>query len=185
MKILSLLTVVAVIAAPSFAEDVRQAKSHEHGVGQLDIAFEGTKISMELHAPGADIVGFEYAPKSEADLEKIDAAIAKLAKPLDLVGLPVGAGCTVLEATAELEGDDEHGEGHKEVGEEESHTEFHAEYLFECAELNAVTLTEITFPYFGTFPNAIELELQVISEKGATAFEVERDAPSVNLSGLF
>lgn len=201
MKTLSLLTIAAVMGAPTFAQDTRQAESHEHGVGQLDIAIEGTKISMELHAPGADIVGFEYAPKSDADHDIIDAAVTKLANPMDLIGLPSAAGCSVLEASAELEGEDEHaGEhddeheddehadehaDHEDEGEEENHTEFHAEYLFECGELNSATLTEITFPYFEVFPNAKELELQVISEKGATAFEVERDAPSVNLSGLF
>jgi hypothetical protein len=213
MKTLSLLTIAAVMGAPTFAQDTRQAESHEHGVGQLDIAIEGTKVSMELHAPGADIVGFEYAPKSEADHNIIDAAVAKLSKPMDLIGLPTSAGCSVLEASAELEGEDEHSDhddehkddehadehdddhkddehtdehaDHEDEGEEENHTEFHAEYLFECGELNSATLTEITFPYFEAFPNAKELELQVISEKGATAFEVERDTPSVNLSGLF
>jgi hypothetical protein len=209
MKTLSFLTVAAVIATPTFAEDARQAESHEHGVGQLDIAFDGNKIAMELHAPGADIVGFEYAATSAEDLAAIDAAIAGLAKPFDLFGLPADAGCKVVEASAELEGDEshegEHDDDHKDEahsdhkdehkdeahsdhsdhdeGEEDGHTEFHAEYLFECAKLDAVT--EITFPYFEAFPNAKELELQVVTEKGASAFEIERDEPSVNLSELF
>lgn len=224
MKILPLLSIAAVIASPTFAEDTRQADSHEHGVGQLDIAFEGSNISMELHAPGADIVGFEYAATSEEDHKAIDAAIATLSKPFELFNLPTGAGCKVIEASAELEGDeshedehdddhkdehddehddhkDEHGDDHKDEhddnhgddhkdddhsdheGEEASHTEFHAEYLFECTDLNAVT--KILFPYFEAFPNAQELELQVVSEKGAAAFEVERDAASVDLSELF
>jgi hypothetical protein len=185
MKTLSFLSCAAVLASPSFAEDVREAESHEHGVGQLDIAFEGTAIAIELHAPGADIVGFEYAATSEEDHGTIDAAVLALAKPFDLFGLPADAGCKVINATAELEGneghddEDEHDDDHKE----ESHTEFHAEYLFECSDLSAVT--EITFPYFDAFPNAKELELQVVSDKGASAFEIERDDPSVNLSELF
>jgi hypothetical protein len=195
MKTLSLLTVVAAIASPSFAEDVRQAESHEHGVGQLDIAFEATTIAMELHAPGADIVGFEYAATSKDDHNAIDAAVAVLSKPFDLFGLPVDAGCKAVNAMAELEGDeahdDEHDDDHKEEDhsdhndhdEDEGHAEFHAEYLFECSNLSAVT--EITLPYFDAFPNAKELELQVVSEKGASAFEIERDEPSVNLSELF
>jgi hypothetical protein len=170
MKTLSILTCAAVLATPAFAEEVRQAESHEHGVGQLDIAFEGTKIAMELHAPGADIVGFEYAATSEEDHDAIDAAVVVLSKPFDLFGLPDVARCKVISASAELEGD-------------EGHAEFHAEYVFECSNLSAVT--EITFPYFNAFPNAKELELQVVSEKGASAFEIERDEPSVNLSELF
>lgn len=193
MKILSLLTVTAVIASPSFAQDARKAESHEHGVGQLDIAFEGTTIAMELHAPGADIVGFEYAATSEEDHDAIDAAVVLLSKPFDLFGLPAVAGCKVISASAELEGAEGHDDDDKEENHadhidqdedaEEGHAEFHAEYVFECSNLSA--MTEIKFPYFEAFPNAKELELQVVSEKGASAFEIERDEPSVNLSELF
>ena len=197
MKILSLLTLTAVIATPSFAQDARQAESHEHGVGELDIAFEGTTIAMELHSPGADIVGFEYAASSEEDHDAIDAAVVVLSKPLDLFGLPDVAGCKVISASAELKGDEGHDDEHHDDDKEEDHAdhsdhdedaeeghaEFHAEYVFECSNPSAVT--EIQFPYFEAFPNAKELELQVVSEKGATAFEIERDEPSVNLSELF
>jgi len=42
-------------------------------------------------------------------------------------------------------------------------------------------LTEITFAYFAAFPNAQEVEVQIISASGAQAFEVERDAPRLDL----
>jgi hypothetical protein len=45
-------------------------------------------------------------------------------------------------------------------------------------------LTEISFAYFAAFPNALEVEVQVISDAGATAFEVERDTPTLDLSNL-
>ena len=50
-----------------------------------------------------------------------------------------------------------------------------------CADPTEVT--EITFAYFETFANALEVEVQVISDAGATSFEVERDAPTLDLSG--
>jgi hypothetical protein len=197
------------------AEDARQLDAHEHGVGQLDIAFDGDQIAMELHAPGADIVGFEYAADSSEDRAKVDAAVATLARPLDLFSLPAVAGCSVVEASASLESEAEHGdddhaaheEGHEheehaeeghtdedhaahdeehdneEHADEAGHTEFHAEYLLNCADPAQATL--ITFGYFDAFPNALELEVQVISDRGATAFEVERDAPTLDLRDLF
>ena len=61
MKLLSLIAFAVAATTPVFAEKTRQLDAHEHGVGQLDIAFDGKQISMELHAPGADIVSFEYA----------------------------------------------------------------------------------------------------------------------------
>ena len=195
MKLLPLIALAVATTTPVFAEKTRQLDAHEHGVGQLDIAFDGKQILMELHAPGADIVSFEYAAESAEDRAKVDAAIVMLARPLDLFVLTEAAGCTIVQASAELESEegqadheDEHDDHEdadhqeKNVG-EAGHTEFHAEYLLACADPGAVT--EITFTYFDVFPNALEVEVQLISNKGATSFEVERDAPTLDLRGMF
>lgn len=253
MKTLSLFALASLTASVASAEETRQLDAHEHGVGQLDIAVDGAQIAMELHAPGADIVGFEYAATRAEDRAKVDAAVATLARPLDLFVLPTQAGCSVVQASAALESEEahedhgdahEHGHGHKhgnkhghedhaeegheghddhaeegheghedqaEKGHDDhdhdkhdhaqhaeeghsdedhaqhvneaSHTEFHAEYLLNCADTAAVSV--ITFAYFETFPNALKLEVQLITDKGATAFEVERDAPTLDLRGMF
>jgi len=211
MKLSSLLTLTTLAASPAFAQETRQLDSHEHGVGQLDIAIDGSQVAMEFHAPGADIVGFEYGAESDGDIALVDAALLILAQPLDLFVVPDAAKCIVVDARAELESEDEHddhedvvedhgdedhddhdGEDHAEDGhdehegedhvEEAGHTEFHAEYLLECGDITS--LSEISFAYFTTFPNALEVEVQVISGKGATAFEVEHDAPMLDLSNL-
>jgi hypothetical protein len=205
MKFLPFLALSAIVATPTIAEETRQLDAHEHGVGQLDIAFDGTQIAMELHAPGADIVGFEYGAESAEDRAAVDAAVAMLARPLDLFVLTDAAGCSVVQASAGLESEenhdahaDDHGdahadeedghddhdeEDHEEHASEVGHTEFHAEYLLTCADPTAVT--EITFAYFDAFPNALEVEVQLISDTGATSFEVERDAPTLDLRGMF
>jgi hypothetical protein len=189
MKLLPLIALAVAATTPIFAEETRQLDAHEHGVGQLDIAFDGKQISMELHAPGADIVSFEYAAESAEDRAKVDAAVAMLARPLDLFVITEAAGCTIVQASAELESDEgqaDHKDGHddhEDTANEAGHTEFHAEYLLACADPGAVT--EITFTYFDAFPNALEVEVQLISNKGATSFEVERDAPTLDLRGMF
>ena len=198
MKTLSLLALSTLLSSPALAEDTRQLDAHEHGVGQLDIAFDGNQIAMELHAPGADIVGFEYAATSAEDRAAVDAAVATLARPLDLFVLPEAAGCSVVQASAELEseeghedhdddhGGDDHSDDHADHDDHEEgagHTEFHAEYLLTCADPAAAS--EITFAYFETFPNALEVEVQILSANGATAFEVERDAPTLDLRSMF
>ncbi|MDA8747761.1 DUF2796 domain-containing protein [Litoreibacter sp.] len=199
--------IVLVAAFPALAEDARQLDAHEHGVGTLNIAIEGGAVAMEFEAPGADIVGFEYAAESDADLAAIDAAVATLGAPFDLFVLPAAAGCVVVEARAGLEGEDAHEEdgeehndshtdenheehaeeGHDDHGhedqddhaEEAGHTEFHAEYTLTCDAPDA--LGEITFAYFEAFPNAQEVDVQIITASGARAFEVTRDAPVLDL----
>jgi hypothetical protein len=201
---------MALAAFPALAEETRQMDAHEHGVGELNIAIEGTTVAMEFHAPGADIVGFEYEAESEEDRAAVDTAVATLAAPLNLFGLPSAAECSVTQASAELESEEGHDEeghddhdheehaddghddhdhadedhaDHDEHADEAGHTEFHAEYTLACA--NPEALEEITFTYFDAFPNARELEVQIVTPDGASAFEVERDAPTLDLRSLF
>tara|TARA_B100001094_G_C18102697_1_gene756666 strand:+ start:275 stop:850 length:576 start_codon:yes stop_codon:yes gene_type:complete len=191
MKTHHLVAGVILSATSSLAEETKQLDAHEHGVGQLNIAFSANKIAMELHAPGSDIVGFEYGAKTDADHAAIDTAIETLSDPSKLFVFPKVASCTVIEAKAKLESEDaDHGhddhdddEDHDDHDEEPGHTEFHAEYLLECGNLSAIS--EITFSYFEIFPNALELEIQVVSDKGATAFEVEREVAKLDLRGVF
>lgn len=84
---------------------------------------------------------------------------------------------------------DEHGhddhahedhEGHDDHEGGESHSEFHAEYAFTCADPDK--LTQIELAYFGVFPNAEELEVQVVSDAGAKKVEASGEAPIVPLN---
>ena len=45
----------------------REAGAHAHGHGKVNIAIEGQRLSIELEAPGADIVGFEHEAKTAAE----------------------------------------------------------------------------------------------------------------------
>lgn len=208
---------IALVAAfPAFAQNTRALDAHEHGVGTLNIAIEGTTVAMAFEAPGADIVGFEYEAKSDADLAAIDAAVVTLGAPLELFVMPEAAACSVVAALAALETEDDHDDhdeeghddhddhddhdehadeahedhadkdhddhghdDHAEDADEGGHTEFHADYTLNCDNPDAVT--EISFAYFDAFPNALEVEVQIITASGAQAFEVERDAPVLNL----
>lgn len=190
------LMIALMVPSTLFAQETRDLDAHEHGHSALNIAAEGMQVAMELEAPGADIVGFEYEATTAEDRAKLDAAIAELSKPLSLFVLPAAAGCTVVESSAGLidenhdEHHEEHAEGeHKEHAEDEhaeeegaEHTEFHADYLLTCTDPSAIDRIEFTF--FETFPNAQEVAVQMISDKGSQGFEVERDAPVLDLSGL-
>ena len=115
---------IALLASPVFAEGTRELDAHEHGVGELNIAVDGEAVAMEFHAPGADIVGFEYEAESAEDRAAIDAAVAVLARPLDLFVMPDAAECGVTEASAALESEDDHDDhDHEEHAEGEDHDE--------------------------------------------------------------
>jgi hypothetical protein len=173
-------------SSAAISEESGQLGAHDHGVGALNIALENDRITMEFEAPGADIVGFEHAASTDEHRTEIENAVAKLAKPLQLFAFPAAAGCVVTRANVELHGgkEDDHAE-HEAHGDEDSekagHTEFHAEYDLTCASPDAIT--RIDFSYFIAFPNALELNVQLISDRGATAFDVERGNPVLDLAG--
>ena len=173
-----------VSSSAAFAEETRQLDSHEHGVGELNIAVDGSTVAIELHAPGADIVGFEYVAKSFDDRLTVKKALKSLSHPLELFLLPDPAECRVTEAEAHLETEgvhDDHAD-HDDHAEGPVHSEFHATYTLVCNNLSA--LTEITFAYFDAFENALELEVQLLTASGAQAFEVKRTNPTLDLRGM-
>lgn len=184
------VSVVSLFAMPALAEgEKRELGAHEHGHSALNVAIEGGRVEMELIAPGADIVGFEHEASTAEDKAAVEQAEAMLGEPLALFGLAVAAGCVVETAAVEIEGEehhDEHGdEAHAddEHHDEASHNEFHAEYSLNCSTPDA--LDGIDFAaFFGAFAGAEEVEVTVISEKGQSSYEVERDAPVVDLQGV-
>jgi Protein of unknown function (DUF2796) len=183
------------------AEERRQLGAHEHGHSVLNLAIAGDRIEMELMAPGMDIVGFEHAPETDEHKAAVEEAEAILSDPLALFVLPDDAGCAIETAAVELEAEDEHEsehgedhaeEEHAEEGEHEeehaehegaeSHTEFHAEHAITCDSPD--DLGTIEFVFFERFPGAEEIEVTVITESGQTRYEVEREAPRIDLKGL-
>lgn len=189
---------MALITAAAAKEPRRAAGAHVHGTGSLDIAIEGNKVVMEFKAPGEDITGSEakaVSPKAKATLA---AALATLEKPLGLFKLHEAAGCTVTSAKAAVvQDDDDHdhaakpaagksksaksGHDHKHDTKAE-HMEIKATYELACTA--PAQITALQFDYFGTFPRAQKVTVQVITAKGQTQFEATRVKPRIELGGL-
>ncbi len=180
--------IVSCIAFSASAEEHRQLGAHVHGHGRLNIAIEDKTVSIELEVPGADIVGFEHEASTADQKAAIEKAKAKLAGGLPLFTPAAEANCTQKSAKVSLEDEHEH-EHHAERAkpdakekEDGHHSEFHAEYAFECA--SPARFTSMTFDFFKAFPDAQELDVSLISAKGQSSYEVKRDKPSLDLTGL-
>ena len=191
MRMVILLALgLGVAALPqSVAAQHRQLGAHEHGRGTLNIAIEGTRVSMELEAPGADIVGFEHAARTGRQKTQLEQAKKQLLAPQTLFKFPDAAGCVVAGASVDIESDEHEHEAsggaqkkHDDAAEERSHSNFHGQYSFTC---NAPTaITAVDFGYFRAFAGAQKLEVNVITSKGQTAFEVTRAKPRIDLAGM-
>ena len=191
---------LSALVTVSVAEETRQVDKHEHGVGELNIAVEGNSIDLEFMIPGADIVGFEYKAKSEADIALVNDALIKFDEFNNIFSIPSTSNCNLVEADISInqgdnhkdehnhdehddhdEHEDEHDHDDHDEHDEEAHNEFVAHYSFNCGNIKEID--RISFPYFTTFPNSGELEVQFVSEIGSTSFEVEGDEPFIDLKG--
>jgi hypothetical protein len=155
-------------AGAATAAERRELGAHVHGRSTLAVAVEGTRVTMELVAPGMDIVGFEHAAGTDEQRAAVERAKAALADPLALFVLPPASGCGTAEATVGLEAG-------------ESHAEFYAEYALDCA--NPAELGSITFVFFEHFPAAEEVEVTLVTERRQTTYEVTRATPRLVLGG--
>ncbi|OAN18977.1 zinc-binding protein [Photobacterium jeanii] len=95
-------------------EEFRQHDAHVHGVVELNIAQDDNALLIEITAPGADVVGFEHAPKTDEQKQAFEKALTKLAQPTSFIKLATAAQCKLTESdvtetlTASHEGHDHH-----------------------------------------------------------------------------
>lgn len=138
----AVLTGVALAASE---DGHREHEAHEHGRGMLDIVAEGEELVVEFRVPAANVVGFEHAPRDDAEREAVRKASETFRNPASVLVLPAEAECEVEEAEAGIVGmggeehdddghegeDDDHDgdehakEEHEEEGEEEEEGEDH------------------------------------------------------------
>ena len=142
---LSLLS-LAVAYGPVLAQGL---DSHVHGEAELNLALVGQQIQIEFISPALNLLGFERAPDSPEETERLNSVSADLQSAKWLVG-DVFRNCqlsTVTFEAPEFEDDThEHDEDHDEGG---AHAEFHVQYLFDCPSAPAKEFTVFAFERFG------------------------------------
>ncbi len=170
--------VIALILLPTalMAQSAMPTDAHAHGTGQLSFEFADTEFTLTLRVPGADVVGFEQPADNDDDRAQVATAISDLSKPLELFVVPPEAGCATVSANVVLIGD---AFGAADDGGAAEHTEFQADFLVQCQNIEAANIIE--FAYFDRFENARNLRVQMTSGTASRVFDVRRDMPVLNI----
>ena len=149
------------------------AGPHEHGVVKLDVAVEGSRVSLLLDSPLANLVGFERAPRTDAERQRVDAAIVTLQSATTVFRIDAAAGCTPgpvsLNASA-LEG--------PQSGAEAGHADIDASYSFKCAK-GAPALIDVRL--FEAFPAVQRIDVQLVTNAGQAKRTLTRPATRLTL----
>ncbi len=135
-------------------EDVRQLGSHVHGEAMLALALDGSTLVIELETPLQNLLGFEHAPKTDAQMARLAVVETALALPSNLFTFNSDAGCEAVTSDpvklfADI--DDHHDDGH-----DNGHSEALLDYEFTCKSPDA--LNEMRTELFTLFPELSGLE---------------------------
>ena len=181
------------LACTAFAasdDERREHEAHEHGHGTLDIVVEGEDLVIELRIPAVNVVGFEHAPKDDAEREAVRQALVPFGNATSLFVLSAEADCEVEEAEAAISSmghEDEHeGEGHgdgdghdheKDEHETDEHAkDEHEEHAEDGSDSDAEAHSELraTYHFHCHAPERL-------GEIDVRAFEHLRDAEEVDV----
>lgn len=143
------------LSAPAAAA---AGSAHEHGVVRLDVAVEADGFSVGLQAPLDNLVGYERAPRSDAERRVAAEALERLRNSAaSLFKADAAARCTLTAAEVRaplLEG----------RGGAGGHADLDADYTFKCADARA--LRSIDVGLFDAFRRIQRIEVQIAAPHG-------------------
>ena len=153
-------------------------KAHEHGVAKLDIALAGSGIVVLLDTPLDSIVGFERAPRSDAEKTRVVAAEARLRDATQLFQLDTSAGCTLAKVVLKAP---VLGWGGAAVPEKDTgHADLDASFEFQCRDASRAGAMQLGL--FDAFPALSRINVQVAGPKGQVQAVLRKPASRVKLT---
>jgi G3E family GTPase len=165
------------------------AQVHQHRSGQAFVVQQQQQWQVELILPAADVLGFEYAPSTDQEKQKVSEFEALANKAEQLVTLPncqltdtdvkIALGETVTDHKAhhhkshQHDHHKDHDHSHHDNSEQEMHSDIELSYRFSCQQKP----DSIAFPLFEQFSSLENLKVQWITEKGQGALSLTSSQP--------
>ena len=76
---------------------------HEHGAARLNVAVDGTVVTIDLESPLANALPFEHAPSTPEQIQAVQGMAATLHRAENIFIFPAAAQCRLKEVTLESE----------------------------------------------------------------------------------
>jgi Protein of unknown function (DUF2796) len=175
-RFVALLSGVVFLWAGAAPTAAWAGRAHEHGVARLDVGVEAGRVVLELQMPLDSLVGFERAPRTDAEREKADAALKKLRDGAALFRVDGQAGCEL----GKVDLRSPHlglGGAAPAAGE---HADLDGTYEFRCKAGARAGFVEVGL--FEAFAGLKRIELQVATPRGQVKATLRRPASRVQLA---
>jgi len=152
-------------------------RAHEHGTARLDIAVAAGRVHIALDTPLDNLLGFERAPRTDAERQRADAAVALLRGADRLFRIDPAAGCSLASVelvSAALKLGDAGAEPRK--GE---HADLEGRFDFDCKDGARASFVEVGL--FQAFKGFSRIEVQAVTPRGQIKATLRRPASRVPL----
>ena len=137
---------------------------HRHGVAALDLAVERGRLTLELHVPMEDLVGFEREPRDARERAAIDEALAFLGSGKAFAP-GERASCRPEPARVERRPGDS------------GHAEIHAAVAYACADTEAGQVDAAAL--FRRFPRLKRIDARLATARGQSAARLTPSKPTL------
>jgi hypothetical protein len=176
IKLLHLALHWSLLALPALT--LAQGHAHQHGALKLDIAVEARKLSLQLESPLDNLVGFERAPRNDAERKRVEAALAKLKAGQTLFSIDPAAQCSL--AKVELTSAVLKLGAPAPAGKDSEHADIDAVFEFDC--LDATRAGFIDVGLFEAFAGMKQIDVQVATPTAQRKHTLKRPAKRVALT---
>jgi hypothetical protein len=162
----------SIIATPALA-----APPHVHGVARLDVAVDGSTLSLHLDTPLDNLVGFEHAAYNPVQKAALDKMVAQLNRPRELFIPTPSADCTpqkpdLVSAVLEPAGKT------AAAPHSHAHADMDADFVFDCRQPQ--NLHDMAVKLISVFPRTHKVTVQIASPRGQSASVLDSGNSSVS-----
>ncbi len=123
--------------------------AHVHGAAEIDVVVDGKKVLITLESPADNLLGFERAPKSDYEKNKVKDVAAQLQFAANLFA--PNAECKSSKPVVTMP-----------TFSKGEHSDISAEYAFECSNMP----TQIKLPLWKNFAGFKGLTVNLVTDKG-------------------
>jgi hypothetical protein len=149
--------------------------AHVHGVAKLDIAVEANKLTLQLDSPLDNLLGFERAPRTEAERKQADALVSRLKAAAGMFQIDPVAQCTLTNvelASSALE------LGHPDPS-AEGHADIDGSFEFDCVDATKAAWVDVGLFAFARMQR---LDVRVAMPRGQFKRDIQRPAKRIVLT---
>ena len=144
--------------------------AHVHGEARLQVIHDGNTVTINLESPLHNLLGFEYAPRTDKQRQRVHAMADQLRRPEALFVLTPAAQCKAgpVQLTAPVlslgvvEKNDQ-----SRKNDDDGHAGLDAEMTFTCG--TPAALKDVEVKLFDAFRGIRQLDAQAVGPRGQSA----------------